>query len=364
MDWREQIFSKNEQPFTSFEFLSALEDSGCLNEKSGWLPQYFVYNNADELALLMCFEKSHSYGEYVFDWAWADAYHRNGIHYYPKLICAVPFSPVPCSKWIGTSSLSELDAFLQVRELTQEVEYSSFHYLFPDSSIEINENNWIPRQGHQFHWFNQNEQGNLIGSFEEYLNLMTARKRKNIKKERTKVRQAGFQCYWKNGHEVSASELHHFYHCYHLTYLKRGQSGYLNQEFFQLLCERLGEKVQICFCTKDDNIVAAALYIVGKDVLYGRYWGSLEQTDLLHFEACYYQGIEFAITHKLKVFNPGTQGEHKISRGFKPTLTYSFHHLSLEPFHDAVKQFCREEKHHNKLYMKECQQRLPFKTQE
>ncbi len=361
ISWRNQLFLQNRNPFTSEDFLLALEQSNCLGEKSGWLPQYFVLHNDNELALLLCFEKTHSYGEYVFDWAWADAYHRNGIHYYPKLLVGVPYSPIPCSKWLGQSQLSELEAFQQVAEITSDEDYTSLHYLFPERQSDNVSDFWISRQGHQFHWFNQDEQGQPLTSFEQYLDLMTARKRKNIKKERAKVAEAGISCYWRSGQQISEQELEHFYHCYHLTYMKRGQKGYLNKDFFELVCQSLGEQVQVLFCQSEGDIIAAAMYFKSDNTLYGRYWGALAQTDLVHFEACYYQGIEFAIKHGLKVFNPGTQGEHKIARGFKPTTTYSYHHLYLAPFHNAVQQFCLEESEHNQAYMEACEQRLPFK---
>lgn len=362
--WREQIFAHNDNPFTTEAFLLALEESACIGGESGWKAQYFVLNDTTSTALFLCYEKSHSYGEYVFDWAWADAYHRNGIHYYPKLLASVPFSPIPCSKWIGNSELSELEAFKHIAALVPEGKYTSLHYLYPKHPLKQMDNNfWIPRQGHQFHWFNQDEHGKPFESFEQYLTLMTARKRKNINKERQKVQQSGVNCYWKGGEEVSANELHYFYHCYHLTYMKRGQSGYLNKRFFELLCENLKHQVQILFCEKDEEIIAAALYLKSDDTLYGRYWGCLEHAEFVHFEACYYQGLEFAITQGLSCFNPGTQGEHKIARGFRPTTTYSYHHLYLSPFHNAVQQFCVEETKHNRLYMAECEAKLPFKKE-
>ena len=361
-DWRTEIFNHNQNPFTSEGFLLSLESSACIGEGTGWHPMYFVHKTEQTTALLLCFEKTHSYGEYVFDWAWADAYHRNGLNYYPKLLVTVPFSPIPCSKWIGTSELTELQAFEQVAQALKAKGYSSLHYLFPEQAIELEDNFWLHREGHQFHWFNQDEQGQPLKNFEQYLALMTARKRKNIKKERAKIEEDGITCYWRSGADISKLELECFYHCYHLTYLKRGQQGYLNKAFFSSVCEALKDQVQILFCVREQEIIAAAMYFKTEDSLYGRYWGSLEQADLLHFEACYYQGIEFAIANQLSCFNPGTQGEHKISRGFKPVTTYSYHHLHLPPFHQAVEQFCLEEKEHNQAYMAECELRLPFKS--
>lgn len=359
--WRDQLFSDNDNPFTSQGFLLALEQSGCIGKDSGWYPQYYVYQQGSELGLLLSYNKSHSYGEYVFDWAWADAYHRSGIHYYPKSVAAVPFSPIPCNKWLGNSSLTELAAYQQVSRLLPESELTGFHYLFSKQPLVVDSEHWVMRQGHQFHWFNQDLNGQRLTSFEHYLEQMTARKRKSIKKERNKVQQAGVSCYWRSGEAVTQQELEVFYQCYHATYIKRGQSGYLNLAFFQLLCQYLPQQVQILFCQKAGNIIAAAMYLRSDDTLYGRYWGCLEQGDLVHFEACYYQGIEFAIAHRLQVFNPGTQGEHKIARGFKPIVTYSYHQLALAPFQAAIKSFCQQERVHNRAYIQQCMEKLPFK---
>ena len=369
-DWRQQLFAEQDNPFTSEGFLSALEDSACVGKDSGWLPQYFVHKQDDKMGLMLCYEKSHSYGEYVFDWSWADAYHRNGINYYPKLVAAVPFSPIPCTKWIGNSDIEELDAFAQIQQLVTDKSYSSFHYLFPahaDESMHsasVEPQTWICREGHQFHWFNKNTEGRALGSFEQFLGMMTARKRKNINKERDKVRQAGVETYWRSGADISEAELQAFYHCYHLTYMKRGQSGYLNFEFFTQLCRNLPQQVHVLFCHKQEQIIAAAMYLSASDTLYGRYWGCLQEAEFVHFEACYYQGIELAIARGFTCFNPGTQGEHKIARGFVPTTTYSYHQLTLPPFHTAVNQFCQEEKAHNRAYMSACAERLPFKRRD
>lgn len=356
------IFEQSNSPFTSFEFLSSLENSNCVGLKSGWLPQYFLYQNKQQVGLFISYQKTHSYGEYVFDWAWADAYRRNGFGYYPKLVSAIPFSPVPCSKWLSNTDICELNALNAVISQCLPNEFSGFHYLFPEQPLAQQDSEWVSREGHQFHWFNQDEDKNLLTDFDQFLSLMTARKRKNIKKERAKVRNAGIEVYWRSGETVTAEELDAFYHCYHSTYLKRGQMGYLNKVFFELLSQRLQQHVQILFCRKDQRIIAAALYLKSEDTLYGRYWGSVEDNECLHFEACYYQGIEYAIKHKLRCFNPGTQGEHKIARGFKPTKTYSYHKLTLAPFHQAIEDFCAQEITHNENYMQACEQRLPFKV--
>jgi predicted N-acyltransferase len=385
---QKQIFAHSSNPFTSLAFLLALEQTQCIGESSGWIPHYFLYkenlytenqsqeeqaSNNDEqstprFGLFISYLKTHSYGEYVFDWAWAEAYQRNGLNYYPKLLAGVPFSPIPCSKWLTNTSMSELDAFEHIRQFAvQEFDISSSHYIFPDKRLLIpvddnKDTHWIEREGHQFHWFNEYQDGNLLTDFEQYLSLMTARKRKNILKERKKVRDAGVTTQWRSGSVVSDLELETFYQCYQSTYYKRRQTGYLNPEFFQQICRTMLDQVQILFCFHDDEIIAAALYIISNDTLYGRYWGEMQEHEILHFEACYYQGIEYCINNKLKTFNPGTQGEHKISRGFKPITTYSYHQIELVPFHQAIENFCLQEKQQNKHYMQACETRLPFKT--
>lgn len=384
---QKQIFAHSSNPFTSLAFLLALEQTHCIGESSGWIPHYFIYkenvykNNNEtpkQFGLFISYLKTHSYGEYVFDWAWADAYQRNGLNYYPKLLAGVPFSPIPCSKWLSNTSMSELAAFSQIKKLVvQHRDISSSHYIFPEQRLVNNEQElmvsgsvltestkWIEREGHQFHWFNKAEDGSLLTDFDQYLSLMTARKRKNILKERKKIRDAGVTTQWRSGAEVSDLELETFYQCYQSTYYKRRQTGYLNPEFFQQICRTMLDQVQILFCFHHDEIIAAALYIVSNDTLYGRYWGEMQEHDILHFEACYYQGIEYCINNKLKTFNPGTQGEHKISRGFVPTKTYSYHVIELEPFHEAIDNFCRQEKQQNQNYMQACETRLPFKKSE
>lgn len=375
---RSKIFRNVDTPFNSFEFLSALEDSGSIGEHTGWLPEYLLFENEEQCGLLLGYKKTNSYGEYVFDWAWADAYHRNGIEYYPKYTIAIPYSPIPCSKWIGISSLS-MDSVLNVaKNYANQKGYSGCHLLFVEDQVAkaLPETNhrFIRRVGNQFHWFNNREiaaadsltdaleieAGNYFIDFDDFLSVLTARKRKMIKKERSKVSQSFSFC-WKQGNEITNEELEAFYLSYQSTYLKRGRAGYLNKPFFQRVFAAMPNKVRLLLCKYENKVVASALYFVDDDTLYGRYWGALGEFEQLHFEACYYQGIEFCIKHKLKRFNPGTQGEHKIARGFKPIETNSLHTLALEPFHNAVEQFCTEEAFHNSNYMQDCEERLPYK---
>ncbi|MBU2881076.1 GNAT family N-acetyltransferase [Psychrosphaera sp. I2R16] len=385
------IFGHSDSPFNQFGFLKALEDSGCIGLNTGWLPKYhLIYEQDTLLGMMIMYEKHHSYGEYVFDWAWAQAYHQHGVEYYPKLLCAIPFTPVPCKKWLGSDTLSEFDVFSALQQHYREsLEYTGLHLNYPNT-LEASE---LPpaimvREGHQFHWFNSvpvnlvndvsactetlepvvdvASKQNLINAdrfadFDHYLSTMTARKRKSIKKERLQIKNLGIECVWRTGTEITKTEAHAFYTFYQLTYEIRGQQGYLNQTFFDQIFSTLSDNIRLLVCYHDQQVVATALYFVDANTLYGRYWGSDQQFDLLHFEACYYQGIAYCIEHGLTCFNPGTQGEHKISRGFKPTLTYSYHAIYLDPFEQAIKRFCLDEKAHNRLYMAECEKKLPFK---
>lgn len=387
------IFSHSASPFTQLGFLQALEDSGSIGLNTGWLPKYhLVYEQDILLGMLIMYEKHHSYGEYVFDWAWAQAYHQHGVEYYPKLLCAIPFTPVPCQKWLGSNSLSEFDVFSALQQHYREtLDYTGLHLNYPNApEVSAISPSIMSREGHQFHWFNTapaslessvsacpatpviqcdadtesqqcQVQTNGFTNFEHYLSTMTARKRKSIKKERLQVKNLGIECVWRTGNEITSQEAQAFYTYYQLTYEKRGQQGYLNKTFFDQIFSKLSDNIRLLVCYHDTNVVATALYLVDANTLYGRYWGSDQQFDLLHFEACYYQGIEYCINHGLSCFNPGTQGEHKISRGFKPTLTYSYHAIYLEPFEQAIKRFCQDEKAHNRLYMAECEKKLPFK---
>jgi len=362
---RARLFRKADTPFNRFEFLHALESSGCVTLQTGWRPFHQILKIDEQIrGILICYQKFHSYGEYIFDWSWAEAHHRHQVPYYPKLSIAIPFTPVPCSKWLTDSHITELEAVSLLREREAEKGVSGIHHLYSQGEQTDWENaGWIYREGLQFHWFNRPSSSHaLYHDFDDYLQEMTARKRKSIKKERRRVQQQGINCLWRSGSEVGSDELEAFYQFYQLTYYKRGQQGYLNFAFFQTLLLTMPEQIRLLVCYQGAKIVGSALYFVSDDTLYGRYWGALPQQDLLHFEACYYQGIEFAIGHRLNSFNPGTQGEHKIQRGFIPTLTYSNHHLYSAPFHQAIARFCREEKLFNRAYMKECRERLPFKA--
>ncbi|MEI6859470.1 MAG: GNAT family N-acetyltransferase [Shewanella sp.] len=394
---------KGVNPFICHAYLLALEDSGCVCQKSGWSPMHLsVLSHGKRIAVMPLYSKSHSYGEYVFDWAWAKAYERNNINYYPKLLSAIPFTPVTGNRLGIDKQLSELESQLIISLIIQTLShkmrhgsYSSWHCLFmpeaqhrlisqsqpklePDSTFNL-EPKPLKRTGTQFHWHNR---GYRV--FDDFLCAMSSRKRKNIIKERNKAKSKGFSYRFITGAEVTDAQWQSFYYCYQLTYAKRsGHYGYLNLDFFRLIGKTMPQQVLLLVVEKplpqlsapeclqehinseeelgDSCIVAAALYFNSDTHLYGRYWGCLEPIDGLHFEACYYQGIEYCIKQGLQTFDAGAQGEHKIARGFEPVETYSNHEIAHPAFRDAIEDFTLQEIEQNKRYIFESAKSLPFK---
>ena len=391
--------SVTDNPFLRFEFLAALEDCLCIDSpdintesktkalNSGWIPHYALLENQTQiLAIAPVFKKLHSYGEYVFDWAWADAYQRHGLHYYPKLVWAIPFTPSTGPRIISQGdNQQQFQYYQQIAEgLTaycQQQKFSGWHCLFPTGTVqkalEQTEPNQVQdsmsRTSCQFHWFNGDNNEKCFTDFQHYLAKFTSRKRKNIKKERSRLLESGFTFVQKTGNEINPSDIENFYHCYQLTYAKRNMRGYLTLAFFQQLLQTMPDQLLLVQAhlkpqTEDpkqdeDQIVANALYLKDSDNLYGRYWGCLEEFDSLHFECCYYQGIEYCIENNLSHFDPGTQGEHKISRGFEATICHSQHWIAHPEFSQAIADFLDEEKTDIKHYAEQATEHLPFKIQ-
>jgi predicted N-acyltransferase len=312
--------------------------------------------------------KTHSYGEYVFDWSWADAYRRYGVDYYPKWINAIPFTPCVGSRLLCKSAAPTTELIhTATQALTTECiekKFSSWHCLFPDSttSTQLCEQDIPQRLGCQFHWFNRDYK-----SFDDFLAQMNSRKRKNIIKERRQVIEQGFVFEVKTGSALTARDWEVFYALYRNTYLKRsGHSGYLSAEFFQQLGATMSNNLVLINAMQvtadgSHNIIAAALFVRDSNTLYGRYWGCFEEYQFLHFETCYYQGIDYAIANHLTRFDGGAQGEHKIARGFEPVITYSNHWIKELGFRNAIEQFLQQESEQIHLYAKQAQQSLPFK---
>ena len=355
----------SDYPFLRHEFLAALEDSGSTNKKQGWTPHHLIVEDQNKLlALMPLFIKSHSYGEYVFDWAWADAFHRHGIDYYPKLLNAIPFTPATGPRWAIASGYDKKLLISQMLDTVQkeaiEKGFSSSHWLFTteaDNSY-LKRQHFLYRQGCQYHWFNEG-----YASFDDFLSTFNSRKRKNLKKERRKIEEQNIKLQVLQGREITEEDWQAFYLFYQLTYFKRsGRQGYLTREFFPLLAKAVPENLMMVMAYFNNQRVAAALYFKDETTLYGRYWGCQQEFDQLHFEACYYQGIEFAIQHGLQKFDPGAQGEHKIQRGFRPTTTHSWHWIAEPAFAEAIQRFVNQEAREMEAYQQSACEHLPFKS--
>lgn len=353
-------------PFLHYTFLHALERSGCVNGDSAWQSHHAIIRSGGRtVGILPLYRKYDSYGEYVFDWAWADAYFRHGLDYYPKLVTAIPYTPATGPRLCLAAGIEREKAWsflLQgIREEVERLGASSWHCLFPfaDESHTLQELGASQRLGCQYHWLNENYQ-----SFDEFLSTFSSRKRKNLNKERHRVAQQGIRLTRKRGSEISGEEWRQFYFFYQLTYLKRsGRKGYLNEDFFMMLAAGMPEQILMVLAHHEDELIAAALFFEDADTLYGRYWGCREEFDFLHFEACYYQGIDYAIERGLQRFDPGAQGEHKIQRGFMPLLTWSNHWIALPPFREAIDGFLREEAPAVQAYLDDAKSLLPFKRE-
>jgi uncharacterized protein len=345
-------------PFLRHEFLGALADSGCASAKRGWQPQFLLLERAGMLAGAMpLYVKSHSRGEYVFDWAWADAYAQHGLEYYPKLLCAVPFTPVSGPRVLAVDAAAR--GALAAAALAAAREFSSLHVLFaPEGEArELQAAGMLLRRTVQFHWENAG-----YADFEDFLARLSHRRRKNIRQERRRVREAGVHLRWLRGAEIGARDWEFFYRCYANTYALHGMPPYLNLEFFLRVGAAMPEHFLLVLAERHGAPLAAALDVVAGDTLYGRYWGAVEHVPLLHFEACYYQAIDYAITHGLARFEGGAQGEHKLFRGLLPAETLSAHWLAHPRFARAVEDYLERESLGIARYVNELNEHTPFKV--
>ena len=345
-----------EQPFVRHEFLDALIDTGCASARSGWLPQFLLVRRAGALVGAMpLFAKSHSYGEYVFDWAWADAHERHGVDYYPKLLGAIPFTPVRGQRVLGEKEIL-IEAALELAR-----EHSSLHILFPaeEELPALLARGMMLRRTVQFHWRNAG-----YADFEQFLARMTHQRRKNIRQERRRVREAGVTCTWLEGHAIERRHWEFFNRCYRRTYAEHRSTPYLSLDFFLRVGATLPQHIALLIAERDGRPVASSLFFRDRAALYGRYWGALEHVPLLHFECCYYQAIEYAIARGLNVFEGGAQGEHKIFRGLLPVEGPSAHWLAHPRFARAVEDFLRREGAGITRYVDELREHSPFKQPE
>lgn len=366
--WNELLALQAESnPFLSYAFLHALHESGSASARSGWQPQFLTLWRDDVVeAAMPLYVKSHSYGEYVFDWAWADAYRRHGLDYYPKLLSAIPFTPVTGARLLARDQAGQLALIEALVDIGDDNAgdaegggLSSTHVLYPpqQQARALAEAGFMLRSGVQFHWLNDG-----YTSFEKFLASLEQKKRKNIRAERRKVREAGIVFRHIQGNQASEEDWRFFKRCYDNTYAEHHSTPYLNLDFFLRLGATMPDNLLLVIALREGRPIASSLLVFDENVLYGRYWGALEHHACLHFETAYYQPLEFCIARGIGAFEGGAQGEHKMARGFLPQQTWSAHKLAHPAFSDAVERFLTQEKGGIAAYMDELNERNPFKS--
>lgn len=370
-DWNGLLDLQTTSPFIQHEYLNALEQSGCVSEQTGWQPCHFTINDESNqlLAAIPLYLKSHSYGEYVFDWSWANAFKEHGIEYYPKLLSAIPFTPVQGTRVLG-SNLNAKKALLEaIKRFVFDKNLSSFHILFPseeDLALSLNAG-FMKRTNIQFHWKNisTNHQNGMLHSFEEFLRELNKKHRNNILRERKSIHQLGITFEHIPGDQISTNDWELFYRCYSNTYFEHGSSPYLNLEFFKSIGKTLASNIHLIIAKQDSERIAASLIFRNRslinEVAYGRYWGALKHIPNLHFETAYYQAIEFCIKAGISTFEGGAQGEHKIHRGMSPVNLFSAHFIKDERFSTAIENFLNREGTAIDSYRNDLEEHLPFK---
>lgn len=348
-------------PFLRLEFFQSLEASKSIGEGTGWHPfPAIVIDQGSLVGASPIFLKEHSYGEYVFDWSWAEAYQKYGKNYYPKIASCIPFTPATGPRFFGLDLSIKKNIVVQIEELAYENKMSSSHILFCNESEKdiFGDPKWMLREGVQFKWVNKN-----YNNFAEFLSQLSHDKRKKIKQERKKIHDLGLKIKKIKGPEISESDLDFFYACYCNTYQDHHSHPYLTRIFFSLIKESMPENLLLILAYEGDLPVAASFFIYDDKNLYGRYWGSKSFYPGLHFELSYYQGQEFCIENRIVSFEGGAQGEHKLARGFEPFNTFSFHRIFDEKFELAIKDFLRREKTGIDQYTNELNERAPYKTE-
>jgi len=347
--------ASNSSPFLQYDFFFALEKSFSIGQNSGWIPLYFM-DDVNQ-AILYAFVKNHSYGEYIFDWQWANAYKENGMSYYPKLTSMIPFTPVTTPHIIALNLTPEVAQGLldTYQDLYEKNEFSSSHFLFthPCEESLFQENGYILRESMQYHFFNEGYQ-----SFEDFLSCLKGRKAKQIRKERL---LEDIQITSFTGEDLTQAHAERMYHFYLSTIDHKNAIDYLKKDFFLLIFETMKKNVLYIEASQNGEAVAGSLFFYDTNKLYGRYWGCIKDIQYLHFELCYYQGIDFCIKNNLPIFEAGAQGEHKIPRGFKPIKKFSAHKIKNESFHLAIANFIEEESRQLSLLVSQLAANLPFK---
>jgi predicted N-acyltransferase len=351
-----------DHPFLKHEFLHALEQSGCVGRATTWQPSYIVARDAQGLAGAMpLFIKYDSHGEFVFDWGWADAYERSGRRYYPKLVSAIPFTPATGPRLLLRDPQMQGVAALLLdgaRSAAEEIGASSMHVLFPTEPERemLARSGFLTRKSCQFHWTNDGYR-----TFDEFLARFSADKRKKAKRERRRVAEAGIVFEHLRGDELAPADADAIFEFYARTFWRRGREPYLNREFFECIAKTMPGNLLVVLARHEGVPIATAICFRSSTTLYGRYWGSGADFHSLHFETCYYQGIDYCIREGLERFEPGTQGEHKVARGFVPQATWSCHWLRDRDFHRAVDSFLARETPHVDAYIDEVGEHVPYR---
>lgn len=354
-----------DNPFLRHEFLAGLERFDCVGDNWGWLPHHLALYEGDTLiGAVPMYLKYNSYGELVFDWSWASAYQRAGLNYYPKLVAAVPYSPVSGPRLLVHDKADReavADTLIeQALKLADELQVSSLHWLFPHEADmqRLERHDLMRRTGTQFHWHNRGYR-----DFDHFLAGFNAQKRKKLKRERRRVQEQGVEIELLDGHSATPEQWQVFHHFYRSTFDKRGGYPTLSEAFFRHIGETLPDSIVLLLARYEGRYVAGALSLRSGDTLYGRHWGCEEEFHSLHFELCYYRGLDYCIEHGLQRFEPGAQGEHKVGRGFEPVPTWSAHWLAHPSFSDAVSDYLTHEHQAMVSYMEELEAHLPFKKE-
>lgn len=356
---------KTDNPFLDHAFFLALEESGCANARTGWQPQHITINGSEgtPIGLMPLFLKSHSMGEYVFDHGWANALERAGGSYYPKLQCSVPFTPATAPKLLVPSGDATIKAALlaAAQQLAHQRDASSVHATFvPEAQADLIEaDGWLKRVDTQFHWHNEG-----FATFDDFLESLSSRKRKTIRRERRDALADGLTVKWLTGSDLREEHWDAFYDFYEDTGARKWGRPYLNRKFFSLLNQTMADRIVLMLAYDGETPIAGAINFLGSDRIFGRNWGAIRDVPFLHFELCYYQAIDFAIQHKLKVVEAGAQGEHKLARGYAPSSTYSVHWIAHPGLRAAVADFLEQERVSVEHQQEMLDQYTPFRKGE
>ncbi len=361
-EWNECV--GNDHPFLQYEFLHALEKSNSANTKTGWQPYHYIEQKNDKIiSLCPLYIKNHSFGEYIFDHSWADAFHRYGINYYPKLQSAIPFTPVTGGRIVLNKSVKDkkgkqVQVINNIIQEAKKINVSSLHFNFINDVSNWNGiDNIMVRSGIQFHWKN-----NEYKNFNEFLNDLSSRKRKIIRRERQCIENNNLTVKLLNGDDIKEEHINFFYDCYLDTTGRKWGSTYLTKEFFFEILQNFKNKILLIMAYQENQMVASAINFLSKSHLYGRLWGSKYEVPFLHFELCYYQAIEYAIQNKIQIVEAGAQGEHKLQRGYAPTKTWSTHWIKDQEFSKAIQNFLDKESQLIDNQKEKLEDYLPFKN--